>query len=199
MHGTLLVVDDDASNRDMLSRRLTRMGHTVATATSGIEALELMRAQEFDVVLLDLVMPGLDGYHVLTRMKSDPALAEIRVIMLSALDQENSIARCIEAGADDFIAKPLNSVVLRARLGACLEKNYMRDRERSISRRSKASVESKRLLLNVLPRSIAGRLKQGEKMIADQFSGRPRALRRSGRVHPALPQPSPRDFVELTQ
>lgn len=168
--GALLVVDDDASNRDMLSRRLARMGYTVAAAASGIEALQLLRARKFDAVLLDLVMPGLDGYQILTRIKSDPALAEIRVIMLSALDQEAGVARCIEAGADDFIAKPFNSVFLRARLGACLEKKILRDREHQFLAEIQAGREkSDRLLLNVLPHSIAERLKQGETMIADHF------------------------------
>lgn len=123
LRGTLLVVDDDAANRDMLARRLARMGHTVTVAASGAEALQYLRAGKYDAVLLDLVMPGLDGYQVLTRIKSDRALTETRVIILNALDQEHGVARCIEAGADDFIAKPFNSVFLRARLGACLEKN----------------------------------------------------------------------------
>jgi class 3 adenylate cyclase len=171
LRGTLLVVDDDPANRDMLSRRLKRMGHTVATAPTGHDALHLLRTRQFDIVLLDLVMPGLDGYQVLTQIKSDPSLAEIRVIILSALDQESSIARCIEAGADDFLAKPFNPVFLRARLGACLEKKHLRDRERQYLAEIEAEREkSERLLLNVLPRSIAARLKQGQQMIADSFA-----------------------------
>jgi adenylate cyclase len=170
LKGRLLVVDDDASNRDMLSRRLIRIGHAVETATSGAEALQKLRGGNFDAVLLDLVMPGLDGYQVLTRIKSDAALAETRVIMLSSLDQEQGVARCIEAGADDFMAKPFNSVVLRARLAACLEKKSMRDRERQYLAEIKAEREkSDRLLLNILPQSIAERLKRGETMIADHF------------------------------
>jgi sigma-B regulation protein RsbU (phosphoserine phosphatase) len=129
-HGHLLVADDDASNREMLARRLQRQGYQVSLASSGLEVLRLVRAQRFDLVLLDLIMPGLDGYQVLTRMKSDPALADIPVIILSSLDQENSVARCIEAGAEDYVAKPFNSVFLRARLGACLERKRLRDQER---------------------------------------------------------------------
>ncbi len=170
LKGTLLVVDDDASNRDMLTRRLKRMGHTVDTAASGAEALQKLRAGKFDAVLLDLVMSGLDGYQVLTRVKSEAALAETRVIMLSALDQEDGVARCIEAGADDFIAKPFNSVFLRARLGACLEKKLLRDLEHQFLAEIQTEREkSDRLLLNVLPQSIAERLKRGETMIADHF------------------------------
>ena len=78
-------------------------------ASSGLEVLRLLRAQKFDLVLLDMIMPGLDGYQVLTRMKSDPALADIPVIIISSLDQENNVARCIEAGAEDYVAKPFNS------------------------------------------------------------------------------------------
>ncbi|MGI8603641.1 MAG: adenylate/guanylate cyclase domain-containing protein [Verrucomicrobiales bacterium] len=170
-HGRLLVVDDDAANRDMLARRLARMGHQVDSAGSGLEALQLLRTKEFDLVLLDLVMPGLDGYQVLTKIKSESALAEIRVIILSALDQETSVVRCIEAGADDYIAKPFNPVFLRARIAACLEKKRLRDRERHHLAQIEAEREkSDRLLLNVLPRSIAERLKQGEDMIAESFS-----------------------------
>ncbi len=170
LKGRLLVVDDDPANRDMLARRLTRMGHNVDTATSGADALQKLRAGNFDTVLLDLVMPGLDGYQALSRIKSEAGLAEVRVIMLSALDQEQGVARCLEAGADDFIAKPFNSVILRARLAACLEKKFLRDRERQYLAEIQSEREkSDRLLLNVLPQSIADRLKRGETMIADHF------------------------------
>jgi len=168
--GTLLVVDDDAGNRDMLARRLSRMGHRVETAATGEGALQKLAAGKFDVVLLDLVMPGLDGYQVLTLIKSDPLLAETRVIMLSALDDEKGVARCIETGADDYLAKPFNPVFLRARLGACLEKKALRDRERLYLADIQAEREkSDRLLRNILPQSIADRLKRGEMMIADHF------------------------------
>ena len=170
LKGRLLVVDDDAGNRDMLARRLTRMGHSVDTAASGAEALQKLRAEKFDTVLLDLVMPGLDGYQALSRIKSEAGLSDVRVIMLSALDQEQGVARCIEAGADDYIAKPFNSVILRARLAACLEKKFLRDRERQYLAEIQAEREkSERLLRNVLPQSIADRLKSGETMIADHF------------------------------
>ena len=174
------------------------MGHTVVTAASGMDALQLLRTRQCDAVLLDLVMPGLDGYQVLTRIKSDPALAEIRVIMLSALDQEKGIARCIEAGADDFIAKPFNSVVLRARLGACLEKKYLRDRERQHLVEIEAEREkSERLLLNVLPNSIAARLKHGEKMIADYFAEATVLFADLVGFTPLSRTLPPRDLVEL--
>ena len=130
VQGKLLVVDDDESNRDMLSRRLQRDGYTVQTTANGVDALRLLRSSPFDLVLLDLIMSGLDGYQVLLKMKNDPALREIPVIMLSALDQEGGIARCIELGAEDYISKPFSPVFLRARIDASLEKKRLRDRER---------------------------------------------------------------------
>jgi phosphoserine phosphatase RsbU/P len=131
MEGSLLVVDDDETNREMLARRLRRDGYTVTLVASGLEALRLLRMQPFDMVLLDLLMPGLDGYQVLLKLKNDPALRDVPVIMISALDQEDGVARCIELGAEDYLAKPFNPVFLRARIGAGLEKKRLRERERA--------------------------------------------------------------------
>jgi len=143
MSGRLLVVDDDEANRDMLGRRLRRQGFQISTASNGVNALELLHGEEFDLVLLDMLMPGLDGYQVLSRIKSDQTLADLPVIMLSALDQDDGIVRCIELGADDYIAKPFNPFFLRARIGACLDKKRLRDRER---RTYQALLESQRRL-----------------------------------------------------
>ncbi len=166
----LLVVDDDEANRDMLARRLRRQGFEVAVAASGLEALQTLRVRRFDLVLLDLVMPNLDGYQVLAKLKSDPTLAGVPVIMLSALDQVEGIVRCIEAGAEDYIAKPFNPTLLQARLGAALEKKRLRDAEQIHLRQiEEERAKAERLLLNVLPSSIAERLKQGESLIADSF------------------------------
>lgn len=129
--GAILVVDDDASSREMLARRLRRSGYTVSAVEGGLQALALARSQQFDLVLLDMIMPGLDGFQVLAKFKADLALRETPVIMLSALDEENGIARCIEMGAEDYLAKPFNPVFLRARIGACLEKKRLRDKERA--------------------------------------------------------------------
>lgn len=128
--GHLLVVDDNELNRDMLAQRLLRQGHTVGLAKDGEEALALVRATAFDLVLLDILMPGIDGYGVLTQMKADAALQHIPVIMISALDELSSVVRCIEAGAEDYLPKPFNPTLLRARIGACLEKKQLRDQER---------------------------------------------------------------------
>lgn len=135
----VLVVDDDAGNRDILVRRLERHGFTVVTAADGLEALRLLRSVPVDLVLLDLVLPGLDGYQVLVRVKGDPELRHLPVLMISGLDQESGIARCIEAGADDYLTKPFNSVFLRARIGACLEKKRLRDQEQATYRALVAS------------------------------------------------------------
>ena len=129
--GTILMADDDQANREILARRLERQGHTVIQAETGLRALQLMRAHAPDLVLLDLIMPGLDGYQILVKMKTDPALRHLPVIMISGLDQENGIARCIEAGAQDYLTKPFNSVFLRARIGACLEQKRLRDQEQA--------------------------------------------------------------------
>ena len=130
VHGTLLVVDDNEMNREVLSRRLQREGHTVAVAESGPQSLEMIEANSFDLVLLDIMMPDMDGYQVLERLKSDDVLRHIPVIMLSALDEIDSVVRCIELGAEDYLSKPFNPVLLRARIGACLEKKRLRDQER---------------------------------------------------------------------
>ena len=127
--GLLLVVDDDATNRDVLSRRLERQGHEVRTAGSGEEALRLMREAPFETVLLDIMMPDMDGYEVLRQIKSDPWLEDVPVIMISAIDEVQSVVRCIEAGAEDYLAKPFDPTLLKARIGACLEKKRGRDRE----------------------------------------------------------------------
>src|SRR5262245_4554120 len=129
--GCILIIDDDEASREMLARRLRRDGYTVSTTANGLNGLSLARAQKFDLVLLHMVMPGLDGFQVLAKFKADSAFRETAIIMLSALDEENSIARCIEMGAEDYLAKPFNPVFLRARIGACLEKKRLRDKERA--------------------------------------------------------------------
>lgn len=127
--GAILVVDDNESNRDMLSRRLARQGYHVQVATGGRLALEALQIHRVDLVLLDVMMPEMDGYDVLQRLKSDPALRDIPVLMISALDEIDSVVRCIELGAEDYLPKPFDPVLLRARIGACLEKKRLRDQE----------------------------------------------------------------------
>jgi CheY-like chemotaxis protein len=126
----LLLVDDNEDNLYTLSLRLKREGYNhIVTAGNGREALERLQAKPFDLVLLDIMMPELNGYEVLAAMKSDARLRHIPVIMISAVDEIESVTRCIEQGAEDYLSKPFNPVLLRARVGACLEKKRLRDQE----------------------------------------------------------------------
>jgi adenylate cyclase len=127
--GHLLVVDRNYLDRDLIERRLSRFGHTVATAESGREALKMMRAEKFDLVLLDILMPEMNGFQMLQEIQNDEALREIPVIVASSLHETDSIARAIALGAADYLPKPFNTILLRARIGACLEKKRMRDQE----------------------------------------------------------------------
>ncbi len=127
--GVILVVDDNASNRELLARRLSRQGHEVHTAADGGEALAVLRKRAVDLVLLDVLMPGRSGAEVLRELKADAELRDIPVLMISALDEIETVIRCIELGAEDYLAKPFDAVLLRARVGACLEKKRLRDQE----------------------------------------------------------------------
>ncbi len=168
--GRLLVVDDDAINREMIARRLQRSGYTITMAENGRVALDLMKQRDFDLVLLDIIMPELDGFHTLEFIKADPKLRYLPVIMLTALDEVDSTVRCIEAGAEDYVPKPFNPVILHARINASLEKKRLRDQEQAYLAELQAErAKSDRLLLNVLPKAIADRLKQGERTIVDSF------------------------------
>jgi class 3 adenylate cyclase len=119
---TVLVIDDDPLNRRLLERSLANEGHQVVTAENGREGLELIQADPPDVVLLDIVMPELDGFDVLAQVKGDAKLREIPVIMISGVDDFDSVIRCIELGAEDYLPKPFNPVLLRARMSAALNK-----------------------------------------------------------------------------
>jgi adenylate cyclase len=126
----LLVVDDNDDNRFTLTQRLKREGYgNVACASNGREALDLLAKHRFDLVLLDITMPEMDGYQVLETIKADTTLRGIPVVMISAVDEIDSVARCIGLGAEDYLAKPFNAVLLRARIAACLEKKRLRDQE----------------------------------------------------------------------
>jgi len=127
--GRILVVDDNESNRDMLSRRLKHEGYGVCMAESGHAALALLKSEAVDLILLDVMMPEMDGYEVLVQLKANSTWHDIPVIMISALDEIKSIVRCIEHGAEDYLPKPFDTTLLRARIGACLEKKRLRDQE----------------------------------------------------------------------
>jgi class 3 adenylate cyclase len=166
----ILVVDDIASNRDLLSRRLVREGHQVETAADGPSALHRLVTEKFDLILLDLMMPEMSGFEVLCRLKSSSHTRHIPVIMISALDEIDSAVRCIEAGAEDYLPKPFNPIVLRARINACIEKKWLRDREQAHLEEIRLEKQrSESLLLNILPQTIVTRMRNGEATIADRF------------------------------
>src|SRR5947208_7902373 len=126
---SLLVVDDNSMNRIMLSRYLTKLGYQATLVENGRQALDKLQAEPFDLVLLDVQMPAMDGYQVLEQLKADPRLRDLPVIMISAVEELESVVRCIELGAHDYLPKPFNPVLLRARLSACLERKRLRDQE----------------------------------------------------------------------
>jgi len=145
----LLVVDDLEMNRDLLVRRVRRLGHEAETAVNGRDALDKMRASPWDLVLLDITMPEMDGYETLRQIKADPLLAHTPVVMVSAIDETESVVRCLELGADDYLPKPFNPVILQARIESSLTKKRFADQ--------------KRLLLQSLSREmdIGQRIQQG--------------------------------------
>lgn len=166
----VLVVDDNELNRDLLSRRLQRQKYQVVVAKDGQQALEKILEQEFDLVLLDIMMPVISGYDVLEYMKADSTLRHIPVVMISAIDELESVVRCIELGAEDYLFKPFNPVLLNARVHACLEKKRLRDQEQIYLKQLELERQkSERLLLNILPKSISEQLKQGAGIIAHDF------------------------------
>jgi len=166
----ILVVDDTEATRELLARRLRREGHHVVEAASGRAALALVTTKVFDLILLDMMMPDLNGYEVLTHLKADNRFRHIPVIVISALDEIDSVVRCIEAGAEDYLSKPFDPVLLRARIGACLEKVRLRESEQAAIAELKAEKEkTETLLLNILPKSIIPRMHRGETPIADRF------------------------------
>jgi CheY-like chemotaxis protein len=138
----ILVVDDVEDNREVLRRRLARDGYLVDTAENGRRALERIRHEVFDLVLLDVLMPEIDGFETLKQIKSDEATRDIPVIMISALDDLASVVRCIESGAEDYLPKPFDPVLLRARIGASLEKKRLRDVELAYLERVKGVIEA---------------------------------------------------------
>jgi len=168
MDPVVLVVDDNDDNRFTLSMHLEICGYSnILTAENGREALEKMRSGPVDLVLLDIMMPELDGYGVLEEVRSDVALRDIPVVMISALEDINSVVRCIELGATDYLTKPFNPVLLKARVDNCIEKSRYRAQE--VTYHARIESEKRRadeILATVLPRPIV------------------RALKRDGRLKP---------------
>jgi phosphoserine phosphatase RsbU/P len=149
----VLVVDDVAENRDLLVRRLKRLGIAdIEQASNGVEALAAIGRRSFDVVLLDIMMPELDGFGVLEQLKKDGKVTDLPIIVISALNEIDPIVRCIELGAEDFIFKPFNPILLRARVLATLEKKQLRDQTREELRRKRMELnEARTLQLALVP------------------------------------------------
>ena len=160
----ILVVDDNASNRDLLSRWLQRQGHTVFQAEDGARALALLEEQSVELILLDLMMPGISGYDVLLRLKSDPRFREIPVLMMSALNELDAVVRCIQAGADDYMTKPFESTFLRARVDASLERKRLHDQV--VAQATKLSSQATELAAwnKTLEQRVADQLGEIERM-----------------------------------
>jgi class 3 adenylate cyclase len=169
--GRLLVVDDNETNRDLLSRTLERQGHQVVAVEGGRQAVERLTREPFDVMLLDIMMPDVNGFQVLERVKDDPGLRHVPVIMISALDELDSVVRCIEMGAEDYLPKPFNPVLLKARVGACLEKKRAHDREVEYLRQIEAQKKrADELLRVILPDEVVEELKATNAVKARRFA-----------------------------
>jgi class 3 adenylate cyclase len=163
--GTLLVVDDNRVNRLLLGRALEQLGHTVTFAENGRDALEALRRRPVDLVLLDIEMPEMDGYQVLAALAADPHLRDIPVVMMSSVEEVDSVARCIEMGAEDYLFKPVNPVLLRARVGASLEKKRLRDRQRELFRKFATAEVAEELLTSGL--ALGGKHVEASVMFSD--------------------------------
>lgn len=168
--GTILVVEDSSVVRTKIQRMLKRMGHIVLAAEDGHKGLAMLREHDVDIILLDIMMPDISGFEVLEIIRRDNGLCHIPVIVISVLTDVTSVVRCMKLGADDYLFKPFDSVILKTRINTCLEKKRLHDQEKAymldlLSERER----SERLLLNVLPQFVAERLKQGEDIIADRI------------------------------
>src|SRR6202008_2463762 len=161
----LLVVDDNKVNRLLLTRSLEQQGHSVASAENGRAALESLRREAFGLLLLDIEMPEMDGFQVLEQLKGDLQLRDVPVIVPSSLEGVDNVVRCIELGAEDYLPKPVNPVLLRARIGASLEKKRLRDQQKLLLRRFAAPEVAQDLQQSGFP--LGGRHVQGSAMFVD--------------------------------
>jgi len=137
VNGRVLLVDDSELNRNLIGRRIQEQGHDLTVSVDGEEALRTLAEGTFDVVLLDVVMPGIDGYEVLTRMRSDARFRDLPVIMLTAMEDNETLVRCLQLGADDYLPKSFSKELLRARLANAIERKRLRDRVAELEGRSR--------------------------------------------------------------
>ncbi|WP_170473286.1 adenylate/guanylate cyclase domain-containing protein [Ruegeria arenilitoris] len=170
--GHILVIDDEAANREILTRLLERRGHSVRSVGSARETYKSLKREGFDLVLLDILMPEVNGIDVLERMKEDPSWREIPVVMVSGLNETDAIAKCISVGAEDYLPKPIDPVLLHARVDACLERSRWRAKELAFTNEIKYERDrADKLLHSMLPAPVIKRLNDGETNIADRFVG----------------------------
>jgi class 3 adenylate cyclase len=163
--GDLLVVEDNRVNRLLVGRTLEQLGHHVAFAENGRDALEALRRGRFDLVLLDIELPEMNGYEVLKAVATDPRLRDLPVVMMSSVDEVVSVVRCIEMGAEDYLFKPVNPVLLKARVAASLEKKRLRDRQRDLFRKFATAEVAEELLATGL--ALGGKQVEASVMFAD--------------------------------
>jgi adenylate cyclase len=182
--GDLLVVDDNRVNRLLLGRLLEQLGHTVTFAENGREALEALRKRRVDLVLLDIEMPEMNGYQVLEAVTADAQLRHIPVVMMSSVEEVDSVARCVEMGAEDYLFKPVNPVLLKARVASSLEKKHLRDQQRELFRKFATAEVADSLLTSGL--ALGGKHVEATVMFCD--------IRSFTRITETL---SPADAIEL--
>ena len=167
----ILVADDVRLDREILRTFLEKEGYRVSCAEDGLEALDMMEVQAFDLVILDIMMPRMYGSKVLIKMRENPKLRHIPVIMMTSLDEVGSAAQCIEHGAEDYLTKPHNKTILLARINNCIQKKKLRDQERLFLKElEKDKQRSDRLLFSIMPKAIAEKLKSGQRIIVDYFA-----------------------------
>jgi class 3 adenylate cyclase len=167
---TILVVEDNEMISEPLILLLELQGYIVTLAENGRIALEKIHEQGYDLILLDIMMPEMNGYDVLRYLKNNPELRHIPVVMLSALDDIKSVVQCIQLGAEDYLFKPFDRTLLKARIEASLDRKRWHDQEQAyLQQIEEERQKAERLLLNILPEPVSQRLKQGQKVIADGF------------------------------
>jgi signal transduction histidine kinase len=206
----ILVVDDDEDNRQLLRRILERQGYAVTLAASGPECLELMEHYRFDLVLLDVMMPGLSGFEVLSRIRENPEMRSVPVVVVSALGESSAAIRCLKMGAEDYLPKPFDPVLLKARIGASLERKRLRDKEARYAHdlesalvelrgaKDKLVVQEKLASLGALTAGIAHELKNPLNFITN-FASLSCDLARDLERELAKPQPDPAEIHGLLQ
>ena len=179
----LLVVDDNKVNRLLLTRRLELQGHRVATAENGRVALEMLRRESFDLLLLDIEMPEMDGFQVLEQLVGDRQLRDLPVIVTSSLEGVDNVVRCIELGAEDYLTKPVNPVLLKARIGASLEKKRLRDQQKELVRRFATPEVAQDLQSSGF--ALGGKRVDGDRACSPTSAASPRSPRRSRPKRPS--------------